>query len=161
MLQRVQPCSDCTLTDCRFDVETNRMVVNEEELTFGCGEGGKLIGCTFCFNAAHAECCGMGDQRTSAPRGDWACPACVDHTRSQLAGGSDDSEESAEGHHGDDDSDGGAEPVADVTGISVEWIRNPSTTVRMLKTELKRLGLKVSGNKKVLVQRLLEYNNTE
>ena len=57
------------------------MVLNEEELTFGCGEGGRLVGCTFCFNAAHTQCCGLGDKRTHAPRGDWACPACVDHAR--------------------------------------------------------------------------------
>ena len=78
------------------------MVVNEEELTFGCGEGGRLIGCTFCFNSAHAECCGLGDQRVNAPRGDWACPACIDHTRDQLKGDSDDGESDDDGESGDD-----------------------------------------------------------
>ena len=66
------------------------MIVDEEELTFGCGEGGRLIGCTFCFNSAHAECCGLGDQRTNAPRGDWACPVCIDHASEQLMSDNDD-----------------------------------------------------------------------
>ena len=73
------------------------MIVDEEELTFGCGEGGRLIGCTFCFNSAHAECCGLGDQRTNAPRGDWACPACIDHARDQLKSDSDDGESESGG----------------------------------------------------------------
>ena len=68
----------------RFDEVTQRMVLQEEELTFGCGEGGKLIGCTFCFNVTHSSCCGLGDQRKNTPRGDWVCPVCMDHVREQL-----------------------------------------------------------------------------
>ena len=68
----------------RFDPETQQVLLKEEELTFGCGEGGIIFGCAFCFNAAHAVCCGMGDQRSNAPRGDWACPACIDHATKQL-----------------------------------------------------------------------------
>ena len=68
----------------RFDPDTQQILLKEEELTFGCGEGGNIFGCAFCFNSAHVVCCGMGDQRSSAPRGDWACPACVDHATQQL-----------------------------------------------------------------------------
>ena len=73
------------------------MIVDEEELTFGCGEGGRLIGCTFCFNSAHAECCGLEDQCTNVPRGDWACPACIGHARDQLKCDSDDGESESGG----------------------------------------------------------------
>ena len=127
------------------------MVVNEEELTFGCGEGGRLIKCTFCFNAAHAECCALGDQRTNAPRGDWTCPTCIDHARSQVQLTDNDDGEGDDGES--DDSDDRRDEEA------VRWIHNPSTTVRMLKAELRRLGLKVSGKKQELVRRLLDYSN--
>ena len=87
------------------------MIVDEEELIFGCGEGGRLIGYTFCFNSAHAECCGLGDQRTNAPRGDWSCPACIDHARDQLKSDSDDGESDDDGDESGDDgeSDGDGE----------------------------------------------------
>ena len=42
----------------------------------------------------------------------------------------------------------------------VKLIRNPSTTVRVLKAELRQVGLKVSGSKQELVRRLLEYYDT-
>ena len=156
--------------------------MDEEELTFGCGEGGRLIGCTFCFNSAHAECCGMGDQRTNAPRGDWACPACIDHARLQLMGGNDDDDDSVDDDNGDesgsqsddnddvdDDNDGDendecededddSESDDDVL-VSVEWIQNPTTTLRMLKSECKRVGLRMNGRKKDVVQRLMEYHD--
>ena len=53
-------------------------------LEFGCGDGGKLLTCTYCHAAFHFECCGLGDQRNKAPVGSWACPACVSHARTQL-----------------------------------------------------------------------------
>ena len=50
-------------------------------LEFGCGDGGKLLTCTYCHAAFHFECCGLGDQRSKAPVGNWACPACVSYAR--------------------------------------------------------------------------------
>ena len=55
-----------------------------ETMEFGCGEGGVLLKCTYCHAAFHYECCGLGDQRQKAPTGDWACPSCVSHARSQT-----------------------------------------------------------------------------
>ena len=137
------------------------MVLQEEELTFGCGEGGTLIGCTFCFNAAHSSCCGLGDQRKNAPRGDWACPACIDHAREQLRELRDDSdnreEDSDGGGGGDGDGDSGGDGAGDsVEDKPIEWIENTKTTVRMLRVELKRLGLQLCGRKSELVQRYVE-----
>ena len=129
-----------------------QIVVNEEELTFGCGEGGRLIKSTFCFIVTHAECCDLGDQRTNVPRGVWACPACIDHARAQLAADNDDDAT------GDGESTETGEKRDDG---KVKLIRNPSTTVRVLKAELRQVGLKVSGSKQELVRRLLEYYDSE
>lgn len=57
---------------------------DQETLTFGCGEGGHLLKCTFCFNSGHMSCCGLGDHRSKAPKGEWACPACMQHASEQL-----------------------------------------------------------------------------
>ena len=43
--------------------------------------------------------------------------------------------------------------------VSVDWIRNPKTTIRMLKTECRRVGIKMSGAKNEVVQRLLDYHS--
>ena len=47
--------------------------------------------------------------------------------------------------------------------VSVDWIQNPTTTIRMLKGECRRVGLKMCGKKQEVVQRLLDYlyNNNE
>ena len=129
------------------------MLLQEEELTFGCGEGGKLIGCTFCFNAAHSSCCGLGDHRVNAPRGDWACPACIDHARSQLKESQLCGEDMVESDDDDDDEN------SDDEHMFIDNIQDPHTTVPMLKTELRRLGLRVCGRKIDLVGRLLNYHN--
>ena len=106
----------------RFDEVTQRMILQEEELTFGCGGGGKLIGCTFCFNVTHSSCCGLGDQRKNAPRGDWACPVCMDHVREQLKNDDvvDSVSVSEEEERNSDDSVVEDKPV--------EWIENTQTT---------------------------------
>ena len=125
--------------------------MQEEELTFGCGEGGRLIGCTFCFNAAHSSCCGLGDHRTNTPKGDWACPACIDHARAQLEESQlcgDDMVES------DDDSDDNSD-----NHMSIDRIRDPRTPKTMLQVELRRLGLVVRGRKQELVDRLLQHHH--
>ena len=147
----------------RFDPDTQQVLLKEEELTFGCGEGGNIFGCAFCFNSAHAVCCGMGDQRSSAPRGDWACPACVDHVTKQLKQLDDEIVSSEEGEDmsesGDEDSESDEdEEDEDDEDMSIEQIQNPSTTVVMLKTELHRLGLSQNGRKHLLVKRLVEHH---
>ena len=139
----------------RLDPETQQFRLQEEELTFGCGEGGAIFGCTFCFNSAHAVCIGLGDQRTSAPRGDWACPACVDHATKQLQQLSVDdlpSEEVEDLSESGDESDEGEE------GMSIQQIKDPKTTVGMLRGELRRLQLPLKGRKQTLVSRLLDYH---
>ena len=154
-----------TMSHHRLDETTKEMILQTEELTFGCGEGGALIGCTFCFNAGHTACCGLGDQRTNAPRGDWACPACIDHARTQLKAlpvcGEDliesdvdpeISSDRVENESDESDEHGNA-------SMSIEQIQNPSTTVVMLKTELGRLGLSKSGRKHQLVKRLLDHHH--
>ena len=162
------------------------MIVDEEELTFGCGEGGRLIGCTFCFNSAHAECCGLGDQRVNAPRGDWACPACVDHARAQLkcdsdddgesgdddendcdgeSGGNEDESEEEKSDDSEDDSDGDeneeesedSEEEDDDVSVLMNWIQNSNTTIRMLKEKCRSVGLKMNGRKHEVVERLLDH----
>ena len=55
-----------------------------DTLEFGCGDGGVLLKCTHCHAAFHFDCCGLGDQRKKAPKGDFACPACVSHARQQI-----------------------------------------------------------------------------
>ena len=122
------------------------MVLQTEELSFGCGEGGDIFGCAFCFNSAHAACCGFGDRRTKAPRGDWACPACIDHARSELR--------RLQSTEVSSSSSSDEEPV----GLSVQEIKDPKTTVRHLKSELDRLGLSQSGRKRDLVNRLLDFH---
>ena len=42
----------------------------------GCGDGGTLLQCTYCYNAFHMSCVGLCERR-KAPSGTWACPACV------------------------------------------------------------------------------------
>ena len=51
-------------------------MVMVNELEFGCGDGGSVVKCTFCYNVAHLKYCGYGDNRKNAPKGDWACPSC-------------------------------------------------------------------------------------
>ena len=136
------------------------MILQEEELTFGCGEGGTLIKCMFCFNVAHSSCCGLGDQRVNAPQGDWACPACIDHARAQLketpvhggedvGGSGDDVEESEESEESEDDP------------LDIVEIKDPTTTCTMLRTECCRLGLVQRGSKTQLVSRLLKYHDRQ
>ena len=55
-----------------------------DTMEFGCGDGGVLLKCTHCHVVFHCECCGLGDQRQKTSTGDWACPSCVSHTRSQI-----------------------------------------------------------------------------
>jgi hypothetical protein len=151
----------------RLDEDTKEMVLQTEELTFGCGEeGGTLIGFTFCFSVGNATYCGLGDQRTNTPRGDWACPACIDHARTQLkllpVCGEDLTES-------DEDPEGSSERVESEESesesgesdehMSIEQIQNSSTTVVMLKTELDRLGLPKTGRKHQLVKRLLDHHH--
>lgn len=132
------------------------MVLQTEELSFGCGEGGTLIGCTFCFNAAHSSCCGLGDQRKNAPRGDWACLACIDHAREQLKESLVCGEDVTESEESDSESE---ETGESDEGMSIEQIQDRKTTVVLLKRELGRLGLVQSGRKHELVKRLVDFNS--
>ena len=68
----------------RFDPDTQSMKTQSDELTFGCGLGGHLLKCSFCFNTSHLNCCGFGEDRVKAPRNDWACPACINHAQLVL-----------------------------------------------------------------------------
>ena len=63
---------------------------------------------------------------------------------------SDNDEEGSESEH--DEGDEGDE------GMYIEQIKNPSTTVVMLKAELSRLGLSQSGRKHLLVERLVQHH---
>ena len=50
----------------------------------GCGEGGTLLQCTYCYNAFHMSCVGLCE-RKKAPSGVWACPACVIVARDNIS----------------------------------------------------------------------------
>ena len=144
----------------RIDPKTQQVLLQEEELTFGCGEG-VIYGCAFCFNSAHAVCCGLGDTRSSAPRGDWACPACVDHATKQLQKMSDENPSDELVMSDNDDEEGSdIEDDEDDECMSIDQIKNPSTTVVMLKTELHRLGLSKNDRKHLLVKRLIKYHDS-
>ena len=69
---------------CYHQHEENGVMVMTDELEFGCGDGGSVVKCTFCYNVAHLKCCGYGDNRKNAPKGDWACPSCMDHAEFVL-----------------------------------------------------------------------------
>ena len=38
---------------CYHQREENGVMVTTDELEFGCGEGGHVVKCTFCFNVTH------------------------------------------------------------------------------------------------------------
>ena len=60
----------------------------------GCGEGGTLLKCTYCYNAFHMSCVGLCE-RKKAPSGAWACPACVIVARTNITPEDNDDSESS------------------------------------------------------------------
>ena len=99
------------------------------------------------MRAAHSSCVGLGEQRTNAPRGDWACPACIDHALKQIAANGEDDDEEEDAIESEEDS------------LSLEEIQDINTTCVTLRGELDRLGLLTRGRKRDLVQRLLDYHS--